>query len=458
MGKFCLSMSDIDRPASFKVGLDQELMNKLTTTKFAKVAYLEDFMRLFTGFGFLASLCLVSLPALGNQTVQVVPSSSNLDSCLASYSVDQNYMFCIRSAGEGVAAKLLPEEKLLFVDTKQLPLAGRKIISYGDKHIVAANEVETDLISMQSDTVVFEIEYLSRKELPLRGDLSPLEFSNAEQRDIPIDQGSMMSFLEILTGDREYTLNGNQVKLVSRGSPQGRQLTQDVLLDFFMQLGLDAQKKCYSRRSFQGCNIEVVIPGEDSNQSIVVGTHFDSVTLTAADDNGTGTAFLMELARNLRGMKFKKTIRLVAFDQEEKGLIGSAAYVESLKASGTAMPAMAFMVDMIGYDSNNDGAVHVVDCGRSESTPMSQVFFDAAKQLGIRIVNSTTCTNRSDHASFWNSKIPAVLVAENFFGGDGNKCYHKSCDTIANINTDYYYRVAKTSAGAIATFAGSTEN
>jgi hypothetical protein len=84
------------------------------------------------------------------------------------------------------------------------------------------------------------------------------------------------------------------------------------------------------------------------------------------------------------------------------------------------------------------------------------VFFDSAAQMGTSIVNSTTCTNRSDHASFCNKKIPAVLVAENFFGGDGNQCYHKSCDTIANINSDYFYRVAKTASGAIAAFAGAT--
>ena len=59
------------------------------------------------------------------------------------------------------------------------------------------------------------------------------------------------------------------------------------------------------------------------------------------------------------------------------------------------------------------------------------------------------CTNRSDHASFWNKNIPATIVSESFFGNDGNRCYHQKCDTISLINVPYMTKIAKlvTNAG-----------
>ena len=130
-------------------------------------------MRSLQCFGSAAILFGISLPAWAVQTVQIVPTSETQTSCLASYSVDQNYIFCFRDSGAGVAADLLPEEKLLFVDSKFPPQVGRKILSYGDKHIVAANEVEHEIIAMQSETVVIQVENVSRKSSTSAPALAP---------------------------------------------------------------------------------------------------------------------------------------------------------------------------------------------------------------------------------------------------------------------------------------------
>ena len=58
--------------------------------------------------------------------------------------------------------------------------------------------------------------------------------------------------------------------------------------------------------------------------------------------------------------------------------------------------------------------------------------------LGLPLSVVKTCTDRSDHASFWRHKLPAVVISENFFGGDGDPCYHAKCDVMDDrLNYDY---------------------
>jgi Zn-dependent M28 family amino/carboxypeptidase len=83
-------------------------------------------------------------------------------------------------------------------------------------------------------------------------------------------------------------------------------------------------------------NILVDIPGKElPHEVLIVAAHFDAVPLTpGADDNGSGTAALVELARVLKGEPMKRTVRLVFFNLEEVGLVGSSRYVKSLRDKG----------------------------------------------------------------------------------------------------------------------------
>jgi Zn-dependent M28 family amino/carboxypeptidase len=69
--------------------------------------------------------------------------------------------------------------------------------------------------------------------------------------------------------------------------------------------------------------------------------------------------------------------------------------------------------------------------------------------LGTGLQITETCTDRSDHASFWKHGIPAVVISENFFGGDDNPCYHRACDKMDIMNLSYYQKVAEASAGVV---------
>jgi hypothetical protein len=85
---------------------------------------------------------------------------------------------------------------------------------------------------------------------------------------------------------------------------------------------------------------------------------------------------------------------------------------------------------------------HVVDCGKRSRYQRNLVLTNAIeaaiKKMNLNLINNPGCTGRSDHSSFWTKDIPAVAVSENFFGGDGDACYHRSCD-IVDGRIDYEY-------------------
>lgn len=92
----------------------------------------------------------------------------------------------------------------------------------------------------------------------------------------------------------------------------------------------------------------------------------------------------------------------------------------------------------MGVNSRKDGSFHVIDCQKENSLFLSQGIRSSINKLGLPINIVKACTDRSDHASFWRNKLPAVVISENFFGGDADPCYHAKCD-IVDERLDYSY-------------------
>jgi hypothetical protein len=68
---------------------------------------------------------------------------------------------------------------------------------------------------------------------------------------------------------------------------------------------------------------------------------------------------------------------------------------------------------------------------------------------GIPLKKIDACTNRSDHAVFWEYDRPAIVVSQNFFGGDGNPCYHRTCDTVQKVNWTYMEKMTRAAANTV---------
>ena len=122
-----------------------------------------------------------------------------------------------------------------------------------------------------------------------------------------------------------------------------------------------------SYQDFDSCSDNIIARKEgmlNPDQIWVIGAHYDSYAsgnAPGADDNATGTALVLEIARILADYEFEDTIEFVLFASEELGLYGSDAYAEAAEAQGVNIMG-AICVDMVGYLESGDTAdIDVID-------------------------------------------------------------------------------------------------
>ena len=175
---------------------------------------------------------------------------------------------------------------------------------------------------------------------------------------------------------------------------------------------------------------------KDPKKVLILSSHIDSVKNRGANDNGTGTIGLLAVAKELAKKDYDFTVRILGFDKEEIGLVGSDAYVAALQDKAKLIGNINF--EMMGVNARKDGAFHVIDCNKTNSVFLTDAIKSSIANQGLPLTVVKACTDRSDHASFWRHKLPAVVISENFFGGDGDACYHAKCD-IMDERLDYNY-------------------
>lgn len=233
---------------------------------------------------------------------------------------------------------------------------------------------------------------------------------------------------------------------VERKSTRGLDISRTFLTEEYKKLGLEVSLHHFGT----GTNFIAEKKGTTNPEKILIlSSHIDSVGNKGANDNGTGTIGTLAIARELAKRNYTHTIRILGFDREEKGIAGSDAYVASLRNKENIIGNIN--IEMIGFHSKNDGAFHVVDCSKSffgrwirkpESEFLTTSIKDSIDSLGLDLTIAKTCTDRSDHGSFWRHGIPAVAISENFFGGDPDPCYHSRCDIVdERLNYEYMRKI-----------------
>lgn len=235
---------------------------------------------------------------------------------------------------------------------------------------------------------------------------------------------------------------------------------------YFEKLSLQIERVPYSLYCRTGLshNLEAILPGTESQQSVLITAHLDSATFGSvsmapgADDNASGSSAVLEAARILSQYKFKHTIRFVLFTGEEQGLIGSRAYAGKLASEGVQILGV-FNMDMIGYDSDSDGAFEIHAGAREGSVKIADLLVQTLTAYEIKLapeVLEVGATGRSDHASFWSRGYPAVLVIEDSEYGetdDFNPYYHSTADMLDKLDLSYAKRIAQAVIGAAAQLA-----
>ena len=209
-----------------------------------------------------------------------------------------------------------------------------------------------------------------------------------------------------------------------------------------------------------GPNLIADWPGGDADQVVMAGSHLDSVSAgPGINDNGSGSASMLEVALTLASTNpsLAKHVRFGWWTDEEQGLNGSDFYVRSLSATERSKIKVYHNYDMVG--STNGG--YFINNITTEAARYLKEYYDG---LNLQPEENTEGANRSDDASFRTGGIPTSGVAAGAsavmtsaqaakWGGTAGKaydsCYHRACDTTANINTIVLDRGADAAAYAI---------
>jgi len=213
-------------------------------------------------------------------------------------------------------------------------------------------------------------------------------------------------------------------------------------------------------------NIEVQIPGAKSpNENLVVGAHYDTFGDTpGADDNASGVAALLELAKLLKDSKPDQTIRFVFFVNEEPPYfqtdqMGSLVYARQLHNQNVNVTSM-ISLETIGYYSDAEASqrypagfgvlypyvgnfIGFVGNPRSRSLVRRAVkaFRESADfpSEGVAAPSGLTGIGWSDHWSFWQQGYRAIMVTDT--APFRNPYYHQPPDTPEKLSYDRMARV-----------------
>jgi len=227
-------------------------------------------------------------------------------------------------------------------------------------------------------------------------------------------------------------------------------------------------------------NVIAELDGVNDDNVVMAGAHLDSVEEgPGIEDNGSGSAVLLELAEQLGKFKPQNTLRFAWWGAEEVGLVGSTAYVNDLTQAERDQIALYLNFDMVAspnyifmvYDADESsfeadvpipaGSIAIEDVFESFYTLVGEPYDDSAFD------------GRSDYQAFIDNGIPSgglftgaedektaeqAAIWGGTVGAQFDPCYHEACDTFANNNLHALDVNADAIAFATLTFAYSTES
>ena len=199
---------------------------------------------------------------------------------------------------------------------------------------------------------------------------------------------------------------------------------RDNIADTLASFGLEVTLHAFSSSTVDGVNVVATQYGSTyPDAQFVIGAHYDSANNPGADDDASGVAAVLEIARILSLYETEYTIKFIAFDAEEWGLIGSTYYVrDHLQDDVRGM----VQLDMIAWDYGVYGSS--ICSTSSNSLPIQQALGAAISEYGRGLQSAVRVMGRSDHVPFEQAGFQACLLIEAGFGS--NPCYHRACDSV----------------------------
>ena len=205
-------------------------------------------------------------------------------------------------------------------------------------------------------------------------------------------------------------------------------------------------------------NVVGYIPAANDT-TVIIGAHYDHLGWGAensrykgdepmihngADDNGSGSAAVLELGRYFTSVsdRLRYSLLFIAFTGEEAGILGSTHYAKHMTVDSSKVRMMVNL-DMVGRLRDQEGLV-VFGTG---SAAEFKDYFDSLEYDKFKIISKESGIGASDHTAFYNRKIPVLF----FFTG-AHEDYHRPSDDIDKIDFDGIANVAELVADVVGHF------
>ncbi len=257
----------------------------------------------------------------------------------------------------------------------------------------------------------------------------------------------------------------------------GLERAQDYIAADFAKAGLEVEEQAYDYRGRRVANLIARPPGAAAGDTTIIGAHYDTVPGTpGADDNASAVAVLLETARRVRQPPCP--LAFIAFTLEEPPAHtsrwqGSRAYLRSIRRQGRRDLKAAIVLEMVGYTAPKQhypwavrwlgypaegNYIGLIGDGRSRHL-VRTVERGFRQNPGLPV--ETLCvplrgwllpaTRLSDHASFWDRGIPALLVSDTAFFR--NHHYHLPSDRLETLDFAFMAQLVRSLELAVAELA-----
>ncbi len=251
--------------------------------------------------------------------------------------------------------------------------------------------------------------------------------------------------------------------------PSSLAAAEAYISECWQALGFEVESQVYVVKGVPSANLEVTLRGQECGDEIILlGAHYDTVIgCPGANDNASGVAALLELSRLLQKSRLPRTLRFVAFVNEEPPFFytrqqGSWHYARMARKRGDNIRLM-LSLETMGYYCDQPGCQHYPPLfrwfypaagnfiafvsnfrSRPQLIQLFQAFRASSNFPAERLATFAWIPGVawSDHRSFWHQGYPAVMVTDTAFYR--YRCYHCPCDTPEKLD---YGRLAEITQG-----------
>lgn len=265
-----------------------------------------------------------------------------------------------------------------------------------------------------------------------------------------LDSARLMSDLSVLAAD---SMEGRRL-----GTPGGAR-ARAFLVRSFTEIGLAAPRGGFTVAfgsgvaGIRGANVVGMITGTThADRCIVVSAHYDhlgvrdGVIYNGADDNASGTAAVLAMARWFKAHPPEHSIVFALFDGEEEGLLGARAFVAR---PPVAIEKIVADVNLDMVSRNAKGELYAA--GASANPALKPLLDSVAAIAPVTLllghdtgIGEDNWIQQSDQGAFAVRKIPFV-----YFGVEDHPDYHRPGDKVAHIDAGFFFRSARTVAAFV---------